>query len=184
MAAAKLQFFFVSRPFQDFFFLVREKAVALLVDLVKDLVDSLLRDVRDLFKWLGAGNLVVKLVFRGPDPLLLVRVEEVIEPVEDLVHPYAAVVAPPKLVNKKESGRGAGQVGNIGAGIAMSDAGEVNKEIQQRQDPQRDPAVDHRENAIVRRYGGDGDGKGHYCCIRPDEPGGRCRCLQLRKYSV
>ena len=62
MAARKLQIFFVCRPFQNLFFLVGEKPVALLVDLVEDLVDALLCYVGDLFERLGAGNFVIELV--------------------------------------------------------------------------------------------------------------------------
>src|SRR5579859_7296350 len=59
----KLQIFFVSSPFQDLFFLVRKKAIALLVDLVEDLVDPLLGDVGDLFERLGTGDLVIEFIF-------------------------------------------------------------------------------------------------------------------------
>lgn len=62
MANPKLQIFFVSSPFQDLFFLIGEKTIPLLVDLVQDLVDPLLGYIRYLLERLGAGNLIIKLV--------------------------------------------------------------------------------------------------------------------------
>ena len=51
---SNLQLFFVRSPPEDLFFLVGEKPVSLLVDLVQDLIDPLLRYVGDLFEWLRA----------------------------------------------------------------------------------------------------------------------------------
>src|ERR1700761_652560 len=63
MTNRNLQIFFVSSPFQDLFFFVGEEPIALLVDLVEDLVDPLLRHIGDLFVRLCAGNLIVEFVF-------------------------------------------------------------------------------------------------------------------------
>ncbi len=114
MATRKLQIFFVCRPFQDLFFLVGEKPVALLVDLVEDLVDALLCYVGDLFEWLGAGNFVIELILRGALFFLLIGIKKVVAPIEDLVDPDTTVMASAQLVDKEETGSTAGQVGDIG----------------------------------------------------------------------
>ena len=62
MTCPKLQIFFVRGPFQDLFFLIRKKTVALLVDLVEDLVDPLLGHIGNLLERLGAGYLVVEFI--------------------------------------------------------------------------------------------------------------------------
>src|ERR1700722_2199772 len=72
MSTPKLQIFFVSRPFQDLFFLVGQKPVALLVDLVEDLVDALLRYIGDFLVGLGAGDLVVEFIFGGSPFLIFI----------------------------------------------------------------------------------------------------------------
>src|SRR6185312_10682909 len=104
MAAPKLQLFFVSCPFQDLFFLVGQEPVALLVDLVEDLVDPLLRDVGDLFEGLSAGDLIIEFVPGRPDLFFLFGVEKIVAPVEDLVHPNAAVMPSAHLIDKEKSG--------------------------------------------------------------------------------
>jgi len=62
MTCPKLQIFFVCGPFQDLFFLISKKTVALLIDLVEDLIDPLLGHIGDLFERLSAGYLVVEFV--------------------------------------------------------------------------------------------------------------------------
>src|SRR5450631_4084292 len=121
--ACKLQFFFVSSPFQYLFFLVRQKPVALLVDLIQDLVDALLCDIGDPLKRLRTGYLVIELILRGSGLPLPVGIAQVMAPIEEIGHPDAPVIAAPHLLDKEEPDAGASQVTDIGTGITMGDAG-------------------------------------------------------------
>src|ERR1700761_5812758 len=108
MTYRNLQIFFVSSPFQDLFFFVGKEPIALLVDLVEDLVDPLLRHIGDLLIRLSAGNFIVEFVFGRALFCFVIRVEKIIGPVKKLVHPYTPVPTPAHLINKEKTRAGAG----------------------------------------------------------------------------
>src|SRR6185312_9705031 len=82
MGDLKLQIFLFSSPLQNVFFFAGQKAIALLVDLVQDLIDSFLRDIGNFFKGLGSGHMIIKFVFWMFGLFFLFRIEEVAQPVE------------------------------------------------------------------------------------------------------
>jgi hypothetical protein len=119
--APKLQIFFVSRSFQDLFFLVSQEPITLLVDLVQDLVDALLGNIRYLFEGLCTRDLVIEFVFGGTTLFYTVGIEEIVTPIEKMIHPERPVISAAKQENEKISQTGAGKICNIGAVIAGGD---------------------------------------------------------------
>src|SRR5450432_236937 len=102
--ACKLQIFFLSGPFQNIFFFVCQKTVALLIDLIQDIIDSFLRNVWDLLEGLSAGNIVKEFIlWRYFSIPFLIWIEKIIAPVKKLVHPQAPVFAFANLVDEEKS---------------------------------------------------------------------------------
>ena len=124
----KLQIFFICGPFQYLFFLIGKKAVALLIDLVEDLVYTLLCYVRYLLEGLGAGYFVIEFVFGRTSPFFAVGIEKIVTPVEELVDPDAAVMSPSHSVDEEEPGCGTRKIGNIGTGVATAHSGKIDQE--------------------------------------------------------
>ena len=129
MSTPKLQIFFVSGSFQDLFFLIGQETVTLLVDLVKDLIDTLLRYIGDLLERLSAGNLIVKLVFRRASFFLLIGVEKIVAPIEKAVDPDTTVMAPAQPVDKEEPRSRSREVGDISGRIPVGNAGKIDQHI-------------------------------------------------------
>src|SRR6185437_1286289 len=165
MTNRNLQIFFVSSPFQDLFFFVGKEPVALLIDLVEDLVDPLLCHIGDLFIWLSAGDFIVEFIFRRARPFLSIRIEKIVYPVEELVHPDATVVTAPHPEDKKEAGCSSGQVGDIMPRIGGGKCGEIDDQIEHSEDPKRNTPIDHGKDAVIGRHRRHGYGYGNYCCI-------------------
>src|SRR6185437_635222 len=165
MTNRNLQFFFVSSPFQDLFFFVGKEPIALLVDLVEDLVDPLLCHIGDLLVWLSAGDLIVEFIFGRARFFLAIRIEKIVYPVEELVHPDATVVTPPHSEDKEESGTCSGQIGDIVPRISGRKGGEIDDQIEHGKDPKRNAPIDHGKDAVIRRHRRHGYGYGNHRCI-------------------
>src|SRR5687768_9750052 len=95
------------------------------VDLVKDLVNSLLCYVGNLFKWLGAFGVIMKFFAGSFFPLFLFRIEQVGYPVEETVHPRTPIVSSFQLDYENQADNGSAYVGNVAAAIFSWNAGKV-----------------------------------------------------------
>ncbi len=156
----------------------------MLVDLIEDLVDALLGYIRDFLVRLGARYLVIEIVFGGMSFFLSVGIEKVVTPVKKTIDPAAAVISSAKAIDKEPSRACAGQVGDIGAAVSAGEAGKVDQQKDKGQDPERDPPVDHREDAIVGCNGGGGDGYGHDGGIGAGQLGNGCVSLEPGQNGV
>src|SRR6185312_963584 len=125
----KLQIFFICGPFQYFFFLIREKAVTLLIDLGDDLVYAVLCYIGYLLERLGPGYLVVKFVFGRTRLFFAVGIEKIVTPVEELVDPDAAVMSPAHAKDKKEPCGGPGEIGDIDPCITACHGRKIDEQV-------------------------------------------------------
>src|SRR6202030_619040 len=100
------------------------------------------------------------------------------------VNPDTTVAASAQLVDKKESCRAAGQVGDIGARVAAGDTGKIDQQEEQGQYPKRNAAVDHREDPVVGGDSGVRNGKRDDSGIASDEPCRRRCGLELWEDSI
>ena len=146
----KLQIIFFRGPLQNFFFFVCEKAVSLLIYLVKYFINSFLCDVGDFFKRLCARNIVIKFVLFVFRFFLFFRIEEVSEPIEKLVDPDAAIAAPAQLINVLITGSCPGCISDISSDLPALNTGKIQQKKNQGQDPYRNTSADHRKNSVTR----------------------------------
>ena len=82
MQACNLQIFLFSSPFQNFFFLVGQETISLLIDFIQDFIDAFLGDIGNFFIGLCAGYIIEEFVFLPRIFLLLVGIEQIRDPVE------------------------------------------------------------------------------------------------------
>src|SRR4029078_8176075 len=116
---------------------------SMLVDLIKNFIDSLLGKVRSFCVWLSF-SFIKQFFFCFV--LWLIRIEKIIDPIEKTIDTNTPVEALAHEKDKKKTCEAAGKMCNMSSCIAYRNKRQVYDKINSSAYPKRKPAIEHWEN--------------------------------------